>query len=90
MKPAGEQLELFDLHEVEVAVPWSGRSPRDLTRVALRGIFKAQDAKSMSVFVDPAQCDLWPTVEEGPTRLYGGAPLLRRLPPGRRRYHGTR
>ena len=73
------QLELFALREVTVRIPWDGRSPRDLTRVNLEGIFKAQAVKSMSDFVSVDQCDLFETRQKSP-RVYSGAPLLSLFP----------
>jgi len=71
----GEQLEMA-LGDVRVKLPWNGRSPRDLTRVALSGIFKARAVKSVSEFVDADQGDLFEApAEEGP-REFPGAPLL--------------
>ncbi len=59
--------------------PWNGRSPRDLTRVALGIILKPRAVKSMSDFVDPDQLmlDLWPN--KAPS-LWDGAPSLLPLP----------
>ncbi len=77
----GEQLELQLEGDVLVdprRLPWGGRSPRALTRVALRGILKAQADKSVSNFVDPEQYDLWLPIKKAPWQ-YEGAPLLRSL-----------
>jgi len=73
----GEQLEL-DFPELLAAarrIPWSGVSPRALTRGYERGILKAQAAKSMSEFVDPEQRDFWLPEKKAPA-IYAGAPLL--------------
>ncbi len=81
----GEQLELWSSRDMgEIVVPWEGRSPRELTRVVMSGIFKAQAGKSMSDFVSSVQCDLWLAAKKGPP-VYRGAPLLVELP---RRDHG--
>ncbi len=56
------------------SLPWGGRSPRALTRAHGMFILKAQAGKSVSVFVDPEQCDLWLPMEKGP--VYDGASLL--------------
>jgi len=72
---------LLDLRSPEgaVQVPWQGRSPRGLTRVALGVILKAQAGKSMSDFVsDENQYDLWVSIKRLPW-VYQGAPLLRDL-----------
>jgi hypothetical protein len=85
----GDQLEL-EFHDVRLKIPWSGRSPRELTRVHLEGIFKAGAAKSVRAFVDPAQTDLFGDAIKGPPR-YEGAPLLFERPRGplqRRDDHG--
>jgi len=70
------QLELFEGGTVIVKVPWDGRSPRALTRVALGITLKAQAKKSASDFVDPEQYDLWLPLKERPPRYSGAAPLL--------------
>ncbi len=80
---AGEQLSLFTgrvMRELTVSVPWEGRSPRALTRVALSGIFKARAAKSMSEFVDVEQGDFWLPIKKRPRRSSPGAPSLLPLP----------
>ncbi len=70
----GDQLELFSAKEGGfVRVPWAGRSPRDLTRVATSVILRAQAKKCVSDLASEGQYDLWPIVK-GPA--YGGAPLL--------------
>ncbi len=73
------QLDLWDGTEVmgyDVrSLPWSGRSPRGLTRVALGLILKPRGEKSVSDFVDPDQCVLRLTGRRVP-REYRGAPLL--------------
>ena len=56
-------------------IPWGGRSPRALTRVALGLTLKAQAVKSVSDFVDPEQFDLWLPMKKAPWN-YQGAPLL--------------
>ena len=66
-------------------LPWRGMSPRGLTRVAAGLILKAQAAKSVSEFVDPAQYDLFIPPKKAPWQ-YQGAPLL--VGPNRRDDHG--
>ena len=73
----GEQLSLFEGGLDTVRIPWDGRSPRALTQAAMNAIFKAQAEKSVSEFVDPNQCVLWPTGQSCPPVVYRGAPLLK-------------
>jgi len=69
-----KQLELA-LYDVRSRIPWSGRSPRELTRVAQSFIFKPGGAKSVRELLDPLQLEFWPSEDKGPHR-YDGAPLL--------------
>ena len=75
----GDQLELALGEEFLVgasSLPWSGRSPRALTRGYKRFTLKAQAKKSMRDFVrDENQFDLWLPVKKVPWVLQG-APLL--------------
>ena len=79
-----DQLDLWEGSEVQgldlATLPWSGRSPRGLTQVALSGIFKAQADKSLSDFVCAAQGDLWLISPKNAPGFYSGAPLLMDLP----------
>ena len=69
------QLDLF----VDVcALPWQGRSPRDLTRCAQSFIFKAQAAKGRPPPRDPAQLEIFPRADNAPW-IYQGAPLLKEV-----------
>ena len=61
--------------------PWRGCSPRALTRGRLGVIFKAQDVKSVSDFVDPAQLS-FAFIETGAPWKYQGAPLLKEVQHG--------
>ncbi len=72
----GEQLELFEGGPVSSRIPWGGRSPRALTRVALGLILKAQAAKSIGVTADPGQFEIWPERSKGGPLYEGSAPLL--------------
>ncbi len=65
-----DQLEL-DLFK---GVPWGGRSPRALTRVALSIIFKPEGVREDSIFFDMRQIDLFK--KSGPRRFAGASPLL--------------
>ena len=70
------QLEL-ELEDVRVRVPWDGRSPRALTRCAMRPIFKARAAKKHErICLDPFQLEFALTGEKAPW-VYQGAPLLK-------------
>ncbi len=73
-----EQLEL-GLEDLRKAVPWAGRSPRDLTRVRNLLFFKRELQKDDRFFVDPNQYDLFRAAITG-RPLYGGAPSLLPLP----------
>ncbi len=78
--PDSDQLELALPSRVMVgdaSLPWSGRSPRALTRSYERFILKAQAKKSVSDFVDPEQYDFWRRIKKAPWS-YQGAPLLGR------------
>ncbi len=57
--------------------PWSGRSPRALTR-ARNGLFLSQEAqKDDRFFVDPHQFDFWPAKLKRAARSpSAGAPTL--------------
>ena len=71
----------LDLWPLEVArLPWGGRSPRSMTRVALDRvvILKPQGAKDERVFNDPDQVDLWLPAKKAPW-VYQGAPLLKEV-----------
>ncbi len=73
--PDSDQLALA-LFDKRVTIPWEGRSPRDLTRARMT-LFSSQEAqKSMSEFVDPAQCEFGFLTEKGPRRVSPRAPLL--------------
>jgi len=69
------QLEL-DLNDVRVRIPWSGRSPRGLTRARLAFIFKAQAREKRERSWDSAQLDLFPRAPKKAPWVYQGAPLL--------------
>ncbi len=69
-----DQLEL-ELADVRVRVPWNGRLPRGLTRVARSFIFKPGGVKEHERICDPTQLDLFLAPDKGPFR-YEGAPLL--------------
>ncbi len=73
------QLELA-LDDVRLRIPWEGKSPRELTRVALDMgvILKAWPSKSVSGMVVDGQLEFWPSKEEAPP--YGGSPTLLPLP----------
>ena len=60
-------------------VPWEGRSPRDLTRVALGLILKPRGVKSVSDLFS-AQLDLFEVAHEDAPSLWEGAPTLLPLP----------
>ena len=77
----GDQLQLT-LGDVVVRVPWDGRSPRDLTRACLSGIFKPQGEKSVSEFGGIIQYDLFGAPREEGRTLYEGAVPLLPLPRG--------
>ena len=70
-----DQFEL-ELDDARVRVPWDGRSPRGLTRVALSRIFKAQAAKSVCDLVCPGQLEFSWLDQKGPPGFSRGAPLL--------------
>ncbi len=74
----GDQLELgLDEHFLvgDARLPWSGRSPRALTKGYKRFILEAQATKGCPPFRDPDQFDLWLAAKKAP-RVYRGAPLL--------------
>ncbi len=64
---------------LDLRVPWEGRSPRALTRVALGLILKTRGEKSVSEVIDPEQYDLF-DAERAPPGLWEGAPTLLPLP----------
>ena len=67
------QLELW---EAEInALPWRGRSPRGLTRVANALFLRREPQKDDRFVIDPDQLDLWLPAKKAP-REYRGAPLL--------------
>ena len=69
----------LDLWQAELdALPWHGRSPRELTRVALGLFSRREPQKSMRDFVDTEQLELWPPAKTAPWR-YQGAPLLQEV-----------
>ncbi len=72
-----EQLEL-DLDDVRVVVPWSGTSPRELTR-CYKALFLRRKPQRVIEFITPEQCDLF---TKAPPGGYGGAPLLLSLSEG--------
>jgi len=77
----GDQLEMWPgLLEEERRLPWGGRSPRGLTRVAMSPIFKARAAKKDDRFDLTGQIDLWPAKKKAPGGSSPGAPLLLDLP----------
>jgi len=67
------------LDDVVLEIPWSGRSPRGLTRVANSLIFKAQAAKKRERSVLSVQYDLFDP-SAGHLERYRGAPSLLSLP----------
>ena len=79
MTPEQHQLKLL-LDDVVVRIPWEGRSPRELTRVQIDGIFKAGAAESVREFVDPAQLDLWRQITKASRVPSLEAPSLLPLP----------
>ena len=75
MKVAWEQLEL-GLFPGE---PWSGKSPRALTRGRLGLIFRARADRARVMRPDPLQLELFPRRRQR-LNLVGGAPTLLPLP----------
>ena len=74
----GEQLELFgpeEMRRIVVRVPWQGRSPRSLTRVAESLIFQSREKKCMSELISPLQYELWP-INRAPRQSLGAPSLL--------------
>ena len=69
------QLLLFDVKPYVVRVPWEGRRPRDLTRLALGLILKPQGEKKRERFGLTVQYDLFVPSEKRRT-IYDGAPSL--------------
>ena len=49
---------------LRLGLPWDGRTPRSLTRVALAATFQAGTGRLNHDFSDPAQLELFP--EENP------------------------
>ncbi len=72
------QLSLL-LGDVEVSVPWEGRSPRLLTKASKALFLRREPQKDDCFFVDPDQYDLFLAAIMGRPR-YGGAPSLLPLP----------
>ena len=72
------QLDL-ELSDIRVRIPWSGESPRSLTRVQIALFLKRERQKDDCFFVDPDQLDLFLEATVGPLG-YRGAPLLLPLP----------
>ena len=71
----GSQLDFWQ-EELD-ALPWSGRSPRALTRVGLGLIFKARAAEGERFFADPNQCGLFAVARKKAVRETSRtAPLL--------------
>ena len=65
-----------DLWESQLeALPWRGRSPRELTKSRIALFLRREPQKDDCFFVDPDQYDLFRAVIQGRPR-YGGAPLL--------------
>ena len=73
------QLDLWE--SALEALPWRGKSPRELTRVGLGLILKPGGVKSVSDFVDPEQLELGLPTPRAPWR-YQGAPLLKEVDDG--------
>ena len=73
----GQQLEL-GLGDSLKAVPWGGRSPRDLTRVGLSLFLRREPQKDDRFVVDRNQVDMWLPAEKAPW-VYQGAPLLKEV-----------
>ncbi len=69
---------ILELDDVRLRIPWEGRSPRVLTRVARSLIFKAGAVKKDDRNRDPTQLDLFLVPDKGPF-VYEGAPLLLEL-----------
>jgi len=65
------QLEL-GLNDARAVIPWSGRSPRELTRVGL-GLFLKRERQEVTRLADARQCEMF---IEHQARRYSGAPLL--------------
>ena len=76
------QLQLA-LGDARVRIPWSGKSPRDLTRVRIALFLERERQKDERFFVDPEQYDLFLEAIPGPPQ-YEGAPSLLPLPTDRR------
>ena len=74
----GEQYELFSRKEMGyVEVPWGGRSPRALTKVAL-SLYSRPEPTDVSLQVPQVQYELF--AAEKASRVSRGAPLLVPLP----------
>ncbi len=70
----------LDLFRDASRVPWEGRSPRSLTRVAKALFLSHKAQKRERFFVDPYQIDLFGAGSERLPRVSGGAPSLVPLP----------
>ncbi len=66
---------LMALGDRRKAVPWEGRSPRDLTKGKKLLFLRQEPQKDDRYFVDPSQYDLFRAAIKGRPR-YGGAPSL--------------
>ena len=66
---------ILDLDDPRVYVPWSGVSPRDLTKGAKRLFLRRKPQKDDRNFLDLRQGDLFRKAEKAP-RIYRGAPSL--------------
>ena len=66
----------LDLWQAAVdALPWGGRSPRDLTKARNALFSKREEAKTLVVMPDPRQVDMFDAAIKGSPE-YQGAPLL--------------
>jgi len=69
----------LDLWQEELdALPWQGRNPRALTRVAKSLFLRREPQKDDRFFVDPYQCDLFRAAKIRRPG-YRGAPLLEEI-----------
>jgi len=71
----------LDLFEDVVTLPWYGKSPRSLTRVAEALFLRREPQKDDRFVVDPNQYDLWLPAKKAP-RKYRGAPSLKEVKDG--------
>ena len=70
----------LDLWERELAsLPWRGRNPRGLTRIAIALSLRREPQNDDGFVADPNQYDLFRAAIPGLPR-YGGAPTLVPLP----------